>query len=114
MSDGDKIAKWESQVRKGALDFVVMICLENSRLYGYELICRLKEDAGLTISEGTIYPLLSRLSKEDLIESEWVEMPTGMPRKYYRLTPAGSEVLVDMKSAWKRFVDSIGGLLEQS
>jgi len=113
MSQVKRIAKWESQVRKGVLDFVVLICLQGERLYGYDLISKLKQRAGLDVSEGTIYPLLNRMAKDGLIEAEWVEMPTGMPRKYYHLTPKGRETLKGMKVAWLRFTTSVDGLLEQ-
>ncbi len=114
MSNEEKIFKWESLVRKGMLDFIVLIILQNQRLYGYELIIRLKKSAGLEVSEGTIYPLLNRMAKDDLIESEWVEMATGMPRKYYHLTPTGHETLAAMKLAWRSFSQSVEGLLERS
>ena len=109
-----KILKWESQVRKGVLDFIVLIFLDSEKHYGDELICKLKETAGLQVSEGTIYPLLNRLAKDALISSEWVEMQTGMPRKYYRLTPKGRKTLIGMKQAWKRFSLSVDDLLEKS
>jgi PadR family transcriptional regulator PadR len=112
MAKSDKIARWESQVRKGFLDFVVLICLQSNRLYGYELIVRLKKSASLEISEGTIYPLLNRMAKDDLIESEWVEMQTGIPRKYYSLTSSGRETLASMKLSWKRFSQSVERLLD--
>ncbi len=114
MRDEGKISRWESQVRKGVLDFVVLICLEDTRLYGYELIIRLKQKAGLDVSEGTIYPLLNRMAKDDLVAAEWVEMPTGMPRKYYHLTREGRETLADMKIGWRRFTSSVDTLLEHS
>ena len=114
MSTNEKISKWESQVRKGVLDFIVLVCLDGDRFYGYELICQLKKSIRMDVSEGTIYPLLNRLAKDGLIEAEWVEMQTGIPRKYYHLTPKGSETLVGMKSAWKRFSHSVDELLEQS
>jgi len=111
MASADKIAKWESQVRKGSLDFIVMVLLEKEQLYGYDLILRLEKSAGLQVSEGTIYPLLSRMAKEELVESEWVTMKTGMPRKYYRLTSTGKKTLKQMKTAWKQFSLSIEKLL---
>ena len=58
-------------------------------LYGLEILRRLDADAGMSIPEGTIYPLLSRMKAEGLVDSEWVEADAGHPRKYYRLTDPG-------------------------
>jgi len=109
----DKISKWESQVRKGMLDLIILICLSKQEFYGYELIKRIKEITEMNISEGTIYPLLNRLKKEDNISSRWVEMETGIPRKYYHITSSGREVLARMKQGWEEFTKSISQLMEE-
>ncbi len=113
MAKDDKIAKWESQVRKGMLDFIILICLANREFYGYELIKRIKDIAEINVSEGTIYPLLNRLKKEGLIISRWVEMESGIPRKYYKITARGENILSGMKEAWKKFSLSIDQLMEE-
>ena len=113
MEKTEKIAKWESQVRKGVLDYIILICLEKQEYYGYELIKSIKEKTGLNVSEGTIYPLLNRLKKENFIISNWIEMETGIPRKYYRITSSGRTVLMGMKDAWKKFTFSINQLMEE-
>lgn len=113
MDTDQKIGKWESQVRKGVLDFVILICVEHAECYGYELMRKIKETDRIGVSEGTIYPLLNRLAKEELIISDWVEMETGIPRKYYRITPKGRQALAGMKQAWGQFTRSIDQLLEQ-
>lgn len=113
MTDLEKIVKWESQVRKGMLDFIILICLEKQEFYGYQLIKRIKEVIGMNISEGTIYPLLNRLKNDSCINSKWVEMESGMPRKYYTITPEGSKVLKGMKEAWQTFNVSITRLMEE-
>ena len=109
----EKIAKWESQVRKGILDYIILICLEKQEYYGYELIKSIKEKTGLNVSEGTIYPLLNRLKKDELIISNWIEMETGIPRKYYNITDIGKSVLSGMKEAWEKFTFSINQLMEE-
>ena len=113
MKDLEKIGKWESQVRKGTLDFMILICLDKQEFYGYQLIKRIKEIIGMNISEGTIYPLLNRLKNDRYITSKWVEMESGIPRKYYTITEKGSEILVGMKEAWKNFSLSINQLMEE-
>lgn len=113
MSKDERIVKWESQVRKGMLDFIILMCLARKEFYGYELIKRIKELAGLNVSEGTVYPLLNRLKKEDLIASKWVEMDTGIPRKYYHITEKGTTILAGMKEAWEEFSESISQFMEE-
>jgi PadR family transcriptional regulator PadR len=109
----EKIDKWQSQVRKGMLDFIILIFLSQKEFYGYELIKAIKETAEINISEGTIYPLLSRLKKEQSITAKWVEMETGIPRKYYRITDRGKIVLTGMKESWKQFSLTINQLMEE-
>ncbi len=113
MVNDEKITKWESQVRKGMLDFIILICLAKQEFYGYELIKKIKEIAEINVSEGTIYPLLNRLKKDELIISKWVEMDTGIPRKYYQITEKGENILAGMKRAWGKFSTSIDQLMAE-
>lgn len=94
------IQKWEPQLRKGVLEFIVLLCLRNREYYGYELIRSVRELTSLDISEGTIYPLLNRMKDEGLITPKWVEQDSGMPRKYYRITDYGEAVLTEMEDVW--------------
>ncbi|MBN1270640.1 MAG: PadR family transcriptional regulator [Candidatus Aminicenantes bacterium] len=110
---GTPLSNWETQVRKGALDYIILLCLHKREQYGYEMIKTIKNVAGLSISEGTIYPLLNRLKKDAVIDSRWVEMDTGIPRKYYRITEKGLKILKEMKISWKKFNDSLGLLSEE-
>ncbi|MFA8436435.1 MAG: PadR family transcriptional regulator [Marinifilaceae bacterium] len=91
------ITKWKSQVKKGLLEYIIMLLLKSKPCYGYELINEMNQFASLEIAEGTIYPLLNRLKKEKLVTSEWAEMETGIPRKYYKLTEEGIVHLEVMK-----------------
>ena len=106
------LSKWESQVRKGTLDYIILLCLKKREQYGYEMIKTIKSVAGMDISEGTIYPLLNRLKKNDLISSRWVEMETGIPRKYYQITKKGLRTLKEMKVSWNQFNNSLTLLSE--
>ena len=109
---GSFLSKWESQVRKGTLDYIILLCLKKQEQYGYEMIKTIKSVAGMDISEGTIYPLLNRLKKDELISSRWVEMETGIPRKYYQITNKGLQTLQEMKVSWNQFNRSLGLLSE--
>jgi len=89
MEDTYFISRWKSQIKKGLLEYIIMLILKSKPCYGYELITDINRFAGMEIAEGTIYPLLNRLKKENLLKSEWIEMEVGIPRKYYQLTEEG-------------------------
>ena len=103
--------KWEVQLRKGCLELAVLAALWSGKLYGLEILRRLESDSDLIVSEGTVYPLLSRLKALGLVSSEWVESDAGHPRKYYALTAAGKHRAVDMAGTWTRFSSSMSKLL---
>jgi PadR family transcriptional regulator, regulatory protein PadR len=101
-----------SQLRKGALEYCVLALLEEGQRYGFELVRTLSAADGLMVSEGTIYPLLSRLRRDQLVETTWQESESGPPRRYYQLTAAGRRALADFADEWARFRDSVDALLE--
>src|SRR3569623_770508 len=103
----DDIARWEVQLRKGSLGLAVLACLWEGPLYGLEILRRLDSHADLTVPEGTIYPLLTRLKAEGLVDSEWVESGGGHPRKYYRLTEQGRLRVHGMARVWAGFAESL-------
>jgi PadR family transcriptional regulator, regulatory protein PadR len=105
--------KWEVQLRKGCLELAILASLWPGRLYGLEILRLLEQDSDLVITEGTVYPLLSRLKAEGLLDSEWVEADAGHPRKYYRLTPAGRRRVAAMGRIWSRFSASLNRLLSR-
>jgi PadR family transcriptional regulator PadR len=107
----DEVAKWETQLRKGGLSLAVLACLHPGRLYGLEMLRRLESEAGLSVPEGTIYPLMNRLKTEGLVTSEWVEADAGHPRKYYTLTERGRRRLTEMASNWNSFARGLDRLL---
>lgn len=94
------IEKWQSQVKKGSLSFIVLLILKEKELYGYELIEKIKAMTEIDIAEGTLYPLLNRLKTDNLLESKWVEQETGIPRKYYFLSESGRLTLEEMTLQW--------------
>jgi PadR family transcriptional regulator PadR len=111
-TDADSIAdKWEVQLRKGCLELAILAALWGGKRYGLEVLRRLESDSDLIVSEGTVYPLLSRLKVLGLVESEWVESDAGHPRKYYALTTAGRQRALEMAAIWARFSSSMSRLL---
>lgn len=109
--DPEPMDKWEVQLRKGCLELAVLASLWQDRLYGLEILRRLEKGSALAIAEGTVYPLLSRLKEEGLLESEWVEADAGHPRKYYRLTAAGRRRAQAMAQSWAKFSAGLDELL---
>ena len=110
-TESDTGEKWEVQLRKGCLELAILAALWEGKLYGLEILRQLESDSDLVVSEGTVYPLLSRLKSLGLVRSEWVESDAGHPRKYYALTAAGKQRVSEMVAIWERFSASIGKLL---
>ncbi len=92
---------WSTQVRKGMLEFCILNVISGKSLYGYDIVRTLRDIEGLVISEGTIYPILSRLKREGLVGTTIKESREGPPRKYYELTKAGQEMLNRMIGYWR-------------
>ena len=109
----EPIDKWEVQIRKGCLELAILAALWSGKLYGLEILRRLADGSGLIVPEGTVYPLLSRLKAEGLLDSEWVEADAGHPRKYYRLTAGGRRRAVQMARFWSTFSANLDHLLAQ-
>jgi PadR family transcriptional regulator PadR len=103
--------KWEVQLRKGCLELAILAALWNGKLYGLEILRHLENGSDLIVSEGTVYPLLSRLKALGLLQSEWVESDGGHPRKYYQLTAPGKQRAVEMARVWSEFSTSLSKLL---
>ncbi|WP_337840561.1 PadR family transcriptional regulator [Rheinheimera sp.] len=112
MTDTDKNSdKWEAQLRKGTLELVILALLQQRTLYGLELLKQLQQYRSTAISEGTLYPLLDRLKRDDLIDAVWVQEHDTRPRKYYSLAPAGVERLAALLQLWRQSVADIEQLL---
>jgi PadR family transcriptional regulator, regulatory protein PadR len=99
-----------TQLRKGVIEYCVLAMLRDTPRYGGELIQVLRSQDGLLTSEGTIYPLLSRMRAEGLVDTEWREAPAGSPRRYYRLTKAGQRAVVEFQREWVRFRRTVDGI----
>jgi PadR family transcriptional regulator PadR len=112
ITDSDPVTdKWEVQLRKGCLELAILAALWRGRRYGLEILRCMESDSDLIVSEGTVYPLLSRLKTSGLVQSEWVESDAGHPRKYYALTTAGRQRALEMAAIWIRFASSMSRLL---
>lgn len=98
------------QFKKGVLELCVLSILSRKDCYGYELVSDISKN--ITISEGTIYPLLRRLTKEGLFTTYLKESQEGPPRKYYRLTEEGKKALEELTKEWVSFVEGVNMIIK--
>jgi len=103
---------WIAQVRKGLVELCIMAALRKGEAYGYELLQALGNAEGLAITESTVYPILSRLTREGCVRVRAAPSPAGPPRRYYRLTPLGLARLRQMEEYWKDIEESTNSLIE--
>ena len=96
----------KSQMRKGMLEYCIMLLLRRQPCYANDIIQRL-HDLKMIVVEGTLYPLLSRLKKDGLLAYEWRESTQGPPRKYYVLTEDGQEALAQLDSSWEEIQHTV-------
>jgi PadR family transcriptional regulator PadR len=97
------------QLKRGVLELCVLALLSRADAYAYDIAARLA--VAIDMGEGTIYPLMRRMQSEGLVDTDLVESPSGPPRKYYRLTPAGRTSLAAQKAEWLSFSASVGEIL---
>jgi PadR family transcriptional regulator PadR len=90
----------QTQMRKGILEYCVLLIISRGEIYASDIIAELKS-AKLLVVEGTLYPLLTRLKNNGLLNYNWVESTSGPPRKYYTLTPEGTSILVQLDGTWQ-------------
>ena len=102
----------KSQMRKGMLEYCILLLLHKEQAYASDIIRKLKE-ARLIVVEGTLYPLLTRLKNDDLLSYEWVESTQGPPRKYYRLTDKGEAFLAELETSWRELNETVEHLRQQ-
>lgn len=113
MDQNADIRTWITQLRKGVAELCVLACLDGGEAYGYELMRRMKRYPGLSITEGTLYPLLNRAAEMGYVAMEHRPSSSGPPRRYYNLTASGRERLAAMRRAWREFGNSIDLLLRE-
>ncbi|MDR1763268.1 MAG: PadR family transcriptional regulator [Dysgonamonadaceae bacterium] len=107
----EKTDNVKSQMRKGILEYCILLILKRGQAYANDII-RLLQEARLIVVEGTLYPLLMRLKNMNLLTYQWVESTQGPPRKYYALTAEGEQFLADLGQAWDEIEKTINHLKE--
>ena len=101
-----------SQFKKGVLELIVQVSVNKKDMYGYELV--LEVSKVVDVNEGTIYPLLKRLTNENYFETYMQESTEGPSRKYYKITVLGKSRLKELKKAWQEFSDSVNEFIRKS
>ena len=101
---------WTTQLRKGVLELCILNIIGCGRVYGYDIVRQLRDIDALVVREGTIYPILSRLKRDDLVRTSLEESPEGPARKYYELTRRGQQLLDQMNSYWDVLSRGMSGL----
>lgn len=99
----------KSQMRKGMLEYCIMLLLDERPYYTSDIIARLKV-ANLLVVEGTLYPLLTRLKNDGVLSYQWQESTQGPPRKYYVLTDEGRQMLEQLEAAWNEISNTVNNL----
>lgn len=101
-----KASNTQVQMRKGLLEFCILHIIARGEVYATDMIEELTE-AKLIVVEGTLYPLLNRLKSAALVSYKWVESESGPPRKYYSITPTGSQFLSELDATWAGLQHSV-------
>lgn len=101
-----------SQFKKGVLELVVLLSVVKRDMYGYELVAEVSKV--VDVNEGTIYPLLKRLTNEHYFETYLKESTEGPPRKYYHLTAAGKTYMENLKTEWLEFFGKVYDFIRES
>ena len=104
------IEGWITQLRKGLLEYCVLLVLRRGESYGYEIVQALKRVEDLTVSESTVYPILGRLREEGFLKSRDMPSATGPPRRYFALTPRGKVRLAEMNAYWPMLTQALDDL----
>ncbi|MBR6333839.1 MAG: PadR family transcriptional regulator [Bacteroidales bacterium] len=96
----------KSQMRKGYLEYCILLIICKKPAYVSDIISELKE-AKMIVVEGTLYPLLTRLKNNGILQYQWQESASGPPRKYYELTDSGRAFLAELEAGWEELKQAV-------
>lgn len=100
-------------MRKGVLELCILsIIAQRDEVYASDILSELKQ-AQLIVVEGTLYPLLTRLKNDGLLSYRWEESKSGPPRKYYKLTETGDQLLTELLLGWQSLVEAVGMIIQK-
>jgi len=109
----DTLENTRTQMRRGVLEMCILSIISEREAYPSDIIEHLK-DSRLIVVEGTLYPLLNRLKKAELLDYQWRESTSGPPRKYYRITSEGERVLAALKDSWSQMVEAVEHTIQKT
>lgn len=116
MQDTPSVENTQLQMRKGILEFCILLIISRGKIYASDILQELKS-ADLLVVEGTLYPLLSRLKNRELLAYTWEESKNGPPRKYFTLTSKGHSAVEELQKTWQdlsRSINSLGKKYEKN
>jgi PadR family transcriptional regulator, regulatory protein PadR len=111
--DTGSVEDRSARLMTAALDICLLSLIAEKERYGYDLIRTLEEEGLKLVKEGSIYPLLRRMEREELIQGRIVPSPDGPARKYYRILPKGEERLLVWAGGFMEFADAVKGIIEK-
>ena len=106
MSTEPSVNEKFAAIRKGLLEFLILRIISSDKVYVADMLERLRPTEFAT-QEGTLYPLLSKLRRDGLVDYEWQESEVGPPRKYYKLTDPGRRALEELQGYWNHLNDTL-------
>lgn len=106
------IEKTKIQMRKGVLEYCILSIIKKGDAYASDIIDELKK-AEMIVVEGTLYPLLTRLKNDNLLQYRWEESTAGPPRKYYALTEEGENFIKELKETWNQLIEAVDKVTKQ-
>ena len=110
----DVTDNWTTQLRKGVLELCILNIVGQARVYGYDIVKKLRDIDALVVREGTVYPILSRLKRDGLVSTTLEESSEGPARKYYELTTRGERLCTEMNGYWDVLTHGVNTLKEET
>ncbi|MEO7217077.1 MAG: PadR family transcriptional regulator [Gemmatimonadaceae bacterium] len=103
----------DRELKRGTLEMLILRLLHEKDLYGYEIVTTLTErtDGGITMKEGTLYPVLYRMDDAGFVEPYWETQERAVPRKYYRITDSGKKHLHELEQQWWNFARAVSNII---
>lgn len=110
---GKVSSEWVAELKRGSIQLCLLSLLSHESKYGLQIITELRDMSGgfFDLKEGTLYPALRRLEEKGYLKSEWVERESGIPRRYYKITDKGREVLSEATEVWREMVKGTEAVL---
>jgi transcriptional regulator len=109
-----RATKNDTELKKGSAETLILALLSEQQLHGYGIAKRIEEksEGALQFHVTSLYPILYRLERQGLVQSNWQQPEGGRRRRYYELTPAGEAMLRERRSSWRTFIDAVESVIE--